>query len=210
MSIIYAIIARGKDTTLIEYTTASGSFPQISRDLVKNIQKDTKMTIAYNDKYYFHYINENNFTYMCLTESTFSKRNAFGFLYELQEKFCDTFTYDQRTVAINYSLNNQFADIIKKLMNQYSSDLENDKISKLKNSVNEIKSIIVENVDKLIDRQNRIELLVRTTSQMNITATNIKQQACQLRRETYWKTMKVKIMIGAAAIVGTIGFFTLI
>jgi len=27
MSIIYAVVARGKDTTLVEYTTASGTFP---------------------------------------------------------------------------------------------------------------------------------------------------------------------------------------
>lgn len=177
MSIIHAVIARGKDTTLVEYTTASGTFPQIARELLKAIDQETKQYIPYNDKFVFHYINENDFTYMCLTDAHFSKKNSFGFLVELQERFVNTFSYDQRMGAINYSLNNAFAETVKKLMNQYNSDLEDDKLVKLKNTLTDLKNVAAANIDNLIQRSNRIELLVRTTSSMNVTANNIKQQA---------------------------------
>lgn len=81
------------------------------------------MIIPYNDKYDFHYINENEFTYMCLTETHFSKKNSFGFLTDLKERFLNTFSYDQRISAINYSLNNSFADSIKKLMVNISQNI---------------------------------------------------------------------------------------
>ena len=83
MSIIYAVVARGKDTTLVEYTTASGTFPQIARDLLRTVEDDSKKFIPYNDKYVFNYINEKDFTYMCLTDTFFPKKNSFGFLIEL-------------------------------------------------------------------------------------------------------------------------------
>ncbi|KAL4476464.1 hypothetical protein ABPG74_010197 [Tetrahymena malaccensis] len=210
MSIIHAVICRGKETALVEYTTASGTFPQIARELLKVVDTETKQFIPYNDKYVFHYINENDFTYMCLTDAHFSKKNSFGFLTDLKERFLNTFTYDQRMGAINYSLNNAFAETIKKLMNQYSSDLEDDKLTQLKHQINDLKNITAANIDNLIQRQNRIELLVRTTSSMNVTANNMKQQAGQIRRETYLRSIRVKLIVGAAAAVGTLGFILLV
>lgn len=116
MAIIYAVVARGKETTLVEYTTASGTFPQIARDILKTVESDGKKFIPYNDKYVFNYISANDFTYMCLTDTIFPKKNTFGFLIELQERFLNTFSYDQRISAINYSLNNAFSETIKNLM----------------------------------------------------------------------------------------------
>ena len=49
-------------------------------------------------------------------------------------------------IAINYSLNNSFAETIKKLMQNYNSDLENDKINTIKGSINDIKNIMVESI----------------------------------------------------------------
>ena len=44
MSIIYTVIARGKDTVLAEYNTASGNFPQVTRNILKKIPDNIRVT----------------------------------------------------------------------------------------------------------------------------------------------------------------------
>lgn len=48
MSIIYSLIARGKDAVLVEYMTASGNFPQITRNLLKKVQRNAKYSFMYD------------------------------------------------------------------------------------------------------------------------------------------------------------------
>lgn len=50
MSIIFALISRGIDVVLCEYTEYAGNFQQISRMLIRKIKKCTKYSIEY-DKY---------------------------------------------------------------------------------------------------------------------------------------------------------------
>ena len=52
MSLFYALIAKSFDIVLCEYTDYSGNFQQISRMLLRKIQKNTKLTVNY-DKYKF-------------------------------------------------------------------------------------------------------------------------------------------------------------
>jgi hypothetical protein len=49
MSIIYALVAKSHDKVLCEYTEYHGNFEQVSRGLLKNIQKDTRATFSYDD-----------------------------------------------------------------------------------------------------------------------------------------------------------------
>jgi hypothetical protein len=41
--------------------------------------------------YHFHYINEQEITYLCLTERIFPKRTAFAFLEEIKSLFCERY-----------------------------------------------------------------------------------------------------------------------
>ena len=85
-------------------------------------------------------------------------------------------------------------------------------------------------IDSLIEKADRIELLVRMTSTLNTSASNIKKQvnivklihfqeqieqkifcqAGQARRETYWRSIRAKVIIGAAGAAAIIGFFIIV
>lgn len=39
------------------------------------------------NSFFFHYINYNNVTYLCMTDSIFSKKTAFDYLNEIKEFF---------------------------------------------------------------------------------------------------------------------------
>lgn len=41
--------------------------------------------------YHFHYINEDDFTYLCLADSLLPKATAFAFLEEMKRLFCEKY-----------------------------------------------------------------------------------------------------------------------
>lgn len=49
MSIIYTLISKGDDKILCDYTEYSGNFEQISRSLLKKVEKNHKATFSYDD-----------------------------------------------------------------------------------------------------------------------------------------------------------------
>ncbi len=49
MSIIYALISKDSDKVLCEFTEYHGNFEQISRTLLKKVQKDHRATFSYDD-----------------------------------------------------------------------------------------------------------------------------------------------------------------
>ncbi len=51
MSIIYTLISKSNDKVLCEYTEYHGNFEQVSRTLLKKVQKDHRATFSYDEAY---------------------------------------------------------------------------------------------------------------------------------------------------------------
>ena len=56
----------------------------------------------------FHYINDNDLTYLCLADSAFKLDLAYRYLEDIKEKFLHKFDHYTVTNAIDYALNNDF------------------------------------------------------------------------------------------------------
>jgi hypothetical protein len=67
MTIFYALLAKGKNIILAEYTEYSGNFQQYTMQLMQRIEADTKKTFEL-EEFLFHYINEDGLTVLCMTD----------------------------------------------------------------------------------------------------------------------------------------------
>ena len=123
MSIIYALIARSSEVVLCEYTEYAGNFQQISRILLRKIKKGSKYSIEYDKqieyrltiiRYKFHYMNENDLTYLCMTEGG-QEELAFAYLAEIKKKFIYNYDYDKIAGFYAYQLE-EFVPTLKQLM----------------------------------------------------------------------------------------------
>ena len=52
MSLIYSMIGRGIDVVLVEHSAVNSNFPQIVRNMMPKLKKNTKLTYLYNQKYF--------------------------------------------------------------------------------------------------------------------------------------------------------------
>ncbi|KAJ9539397.1 hypothetical protein OSB04_032130 [Centaurea solstitialis] len=94
------------------------------------------------------------------------------------------------------SLNKEFGPKLKEQM-QYCVDHpeEISKLSKVKAQVSEVKGVMMENIEKVLDRGEKIELLVDKTENLRSQAQDFRTQGTQMRRKMWLQNMKIKLIV---------------
>lgn len=129
----------------------------------------------------FHFYCEGGFVYMCIADESFGRRLPFSFLNDIKERFVTSFRERGRN-AIAYGLNREFAPILKQQMEYYSKDPSADPYRSVQNDIAQVKDVMVQNIDKVLQRGEHIEMLVDKTEALNEHAVVFKRKATQLKR----------------------------
>jgi vesicle-associated membrane protein 7 len=201
MSIIYALISRG-DVVLTEYAAARGNFIQVTRDLIKRIDPFTtrKMSYSYDDRIHYHIMVESGVIYLCMADSEFAKRRAYSFLVDVKNLFISQYG-DTWQTAIALQFDNQFSRTLQRRADYFSNDPNSDKITAIKTEVEAAKNVVTENIEKLIERGEKIELLVDKTNQLTEESYQFKDKAKKMKMKFWWKNIKFWVILGALAVI---------
>ena len=161
-SIVYTLIARSCKTVLCDYTEFTGNFQQISLLILNRIKKDSKCEIDYND-YKYYYDDENDLTFLCMCEN-FEAEVAFQYLSELKKNFKEK--YEEKIIRTAYSYGlSEFQNSIKNLANSYEKNPKT-KIDKLTNQVTQTAEILHENIEKLLQRNEKLNIIAQKSKRL--------------------------------------------
>merc|ERR1712224_431765 len=205
MAIIYALVSR-QQTVLAENTgtKATGNFATVTRVLLEKIpQQDEKMTLIH-DEYVFHYIVENGICYLCMSDEKNKHRIPFAFLEDTKMKFLNRFGLEMAQEAIAFAMNEEFKSILSDRMDYYNSDDADrsiDNIGTVKSQIDEVKDVMVQNIERVLERGEKIELLVDRTDQLNQQAFRFESSSRSLRRHLYWRQMRCRVIIALVVLV---------
>jgi vesicle-associated membrane protein 7 len=192
MTILYALVARGK-TVLAEYTFTSGNFPTITRVLLGKIpDEDGKMSYVY-DQHVFHYIIDNHIIYMCMCDDMNKRRIPFGFLDDIKQRF--KATYGERAQsAIAFSMSEDFGRVMQKQMDFYNGSGA-DSFAQVNSKLDDVKNIMVQNIEMVLERGEKLELLVDKTDKLQTQAFKFERSSKQLKIAMYWRKIKLYLLI---------------
>jgi len=191
--IVYSLVAKTNGTPLVlaEFTKRSGNFLEITRKILDRIPStDGKKSYVY-DRYVFHYWTEDGLIFLCMTSDNFSRRIAFSFLQDIRSRFLATFgsrNYD----AIGCE---EFSRTLQRQMDYYSNDANADKIRKVRGEIDEVKTHMVQNIEKVLERGERIELLVDKTETLENTAVKFKTSSRTLKKAMWWKNARMLFIL---------------
>jgi vesicle-associated membrane protein 7 len=194
MTIVYSLVAR-KRVVLAEHTSSSGNFPTVTRVLLAKIpdSEDGKMSYVY-DQFVFHYIVNNGMTFLCMASDDTRRRITFSFLEDVMETWRKAYSNIEQT-ALAFSLNDVFGPILKQKMDHFSNNPNSDNIAVVQARIDSVKDIMVENIDQVLQRGEKIELLVDKTEQLNATAYKFEKTSRTLKNELYWRAIRNKVII---------------
>ncbi|KAI9016027.1 putative vesicle-associated membrane protein [Hyaloraphidium curvatum] len=197
MPIIYAVIARQDATVLVDYATSTGNFPQISAHILEKIPPgDSKMTFVY-DRYLFHYIASGGVIYMVMADDQFGRRVPFAFLEDVRGRFEEEYDAGRIETGINFE---DFADVLAERVNYFNSNPSADRVRQVQNEIDQVKDVMVSNIEKVLERGERIEILVDKTDTLNQRSIEFKKRSVQLRRQQWWKNTRVTVLVFFTAV----------
>jgi vesicle-associated membrane protein 7 len=204
MPIIYSLISRSVHV-LAEFTGTqhSGNFSVVSRVLLKKIDASSSHSLSYvYDKYVFHYMVDDGLTYLCMTDNDFPRQQAFKFLKDVQQRFVATYGERAKT-AIAFAFNADFQKVLQSQMQSFnrSHDSQSSKMERVEDEINQVKGVMIENIDKVLQRGEKIELLVDKTEQLNEHAFVFHKGSRDLRRQLWWKNVKLMLLIALIVLV---------
>jgi vesicle-associated membrane protein 7 len=192
-TIRYSVVSRGT-TVLAEQTSSKSNASTVAaRILAKIPTEDGMMSYAY-EKYMFNYIVEGGICYLCMTDEAMQRRIAFSFLQDVKGRWLAT--YGSRGIqAPAYGMQDEFGKVLLRQMKHFSSNAEADKLNRVKNQVEEVKTIMTQNIDSVLQRGERIELLVDKSEDLSANASRFKKGSTALKRAMWWKNVKLTLLI---------------
>ncbi|CAM9451465.1 unnamed protein product [Phaeothamnion confervicola] len=147
------------------------------------------------DDFFFHYVVERGITYLCMADEAARRRVPFAFLEDIRRKFVERFG-DAAQTALAFSMNEEFAPVLQKQMAYYNDDPASDRVSNVKHQIDEVKSSMVENIEKVLERGEKIELLVDKTDRLNQQAFRFDRASKQLQRHMMLRKIKMYAIFG--------------
>ena len=207
MPIIHVLISKNIDTVLCEYTEYQGNFNTIARNFLQKVKPNTRQTIQY-DSYQYHYINKDNITYLCIT-SNFPEDTTFAFLMEVQRQFLDQNDYKDIMKKQSYQLD-YFEKNLKNIMDYYNKCPEKTLSGEIIKNLVDAKSIAIENIEKLIERDDKLNITVQKSDKLYDQSKNINSLANSIKNQKKAEKLRnMRLLIGGGIILVIIIFIIL-
>ncbi|CAG0882805.1 unnamed protein product [Darwinula stevensoni] len=205
MPLLYSVVARGT-TILAKHANCTGNFQEVLNQILPKIPpEDSKLTYSHGS-YLFHYIMEGGIIYLCISDDDFERSRAFLFLNEVKKRF--QMTYGSRVqTALPYAMNSEFSRVLANEMRHFSDARDDDTIAKVQGELDELKHIMVQNIDSLASRGERLELLVNKAENLSASSVTFRTTSRTLARTLWWKNVKMMVI---AVLIGIVALYIIV
>merc|ERR1712038_746646 len=219
MSILYSVIAR-RTTVLARFASCIGNFSEITEVVLAKIwdsdsrpKGDTKATLK-SDSYLYHYMIAGDLVYLCITEDAdvTQRAAAFGYLDTIRQRFESAYGSSVAANVIPFAMNTDFSivmavetkrsnGVVAAANGSAGGSASEDKIERMKDAVEEVKQVMVSNIESIVERGERLDLIVDKAENLSNEAVTFRQSGRRLQRRMWWQNAKMKVAIGVAIIV---------
>jgi len=195
MPILYTVIAKGS-SVLAKYAACVGNFSEVTEQILTKISSENSKLTYSHGSFLFHFVKEDSIVYLCITDDDFERARAFMFLSEIKTRFVQTYGLARIREALPYSMNVDFSPLLATEMKRYSESRSLDAVSKVQGQLDEVKDIMVKNIDNIAARGERLELLVNKAENLNAASVAFQKRSRSVANHMYWKNIKFSLMVG--------------
>lgn len=190
MAIQYALVARGS-VVLAEFGGAGTNAGVIARQVLEKIPGTEDSHLSYSqDRHIFHVKRTDGITVLCMADDSAGRRIPFAFLEDIHGRFVKTYGRACHT-ALAYAMNEEFSRVLNQQMDYYSNDPNADRMNRIKGEMSQVRNVMIDNIDKVLERGDRLELLVDRTANMQGNTIRFRKQARRFRNTVWWRNVKL-------------------
>ncbi|AWP12427.1 Vesicle-associated membrane protein 7 isoform 2 [Scophthalmus maximus] len=165
MAILFAVVARGT-TILAKHAWCGGNFLEVTEQILAKIpSENNKLTYSHG-----------------------------SFLSEVKKRFQTTYGSRAQT-ALPYAMNSEFSSAMAAQMKHHSDPRGSDRITESQMQVDDLKGIMVRNIDLVAQRGEKLELLIDKTENLVDSSVTFKTTSRNLARAMCMKNLKLTVVI---------------
>eukprot|EP01025_Chloroclados_australasicus_P055593 TRINITY_DN6774_c0_g1_i1.p3 TRINITY_DN6774_c0_g1~~TRINITY_DN6774_c0_g1_i1.p3 ORF type:complete len:227 (-),score=20.74 TRINITY_DN6774_c0_g1_i1:701-1381(-) len=201
----HSLVARGT-VSLAEQTLPSVSInvgPLTHKVLQKlvdqNVQDGSRLAFQH-EKYWYHILTSEGFTFMCIVDDKASKRLIYAYLEDISNEFIKRYK-DRAANAIALEYDAEYGPVMKEKMNFYSKNPNADQLDRMKMKVSNVKDIMVSNIERVLERGEKLDVLQNKTDELEEQSTVFKRKAKGLRQTMWQRYMRYAFLSCIAAFV---------
>ncbi|GJN66318.1 hypothetical protein PLICBS_000335 [Purpureocillium lilacinum] len=200
-----------KTTILAECTTsASSQTSSLASLILPKIEHTSPQKLTYtHGQHQIHYVSEapsehpdhpaaGGLTFLVVADASLGRRVPFGFLFEIRNRFFSQFPEDSTDFSDlpNYGAG-AFNGELKSLMVDYgtTSGGRDDAIGNAKREIDDVRGIMTKNIESLLERGERLDLLVDKTDRLGGSAREFRVRSRGLKRQMWWKNVKLMALL---------------
>ncbi|KAH7324742.1 synaptobrevin-domain-containing protein [Stachybotrys elegans] len=202
-------------TILSECTTsASSQTSSLASLILPKIEHASSQKLTYtHGQHQIHYIADSpsdhpdhpsagGLTFLVIADASLGRRVPFGYLFEIRKRFFRDFPESSDFSDMpNYGAGS-FNSELKNLMVEYgaTSGGRDDAIGNAKREIDDVRGIMTKNIESLLERGERLDLLVDKTDRLGGSAQEFRVRSRGLRRQMWWKNVKLMTLLIAVAV----------
>lgn len=135
---------------------------------------------------------------MVIADSSLGRRIPFGFLVEIKKQFLAKYAPEDTDYSELPAYGAAaFNSTLKGLMVSHGTTEEgqNDAIRNVQREMDGVREIMTENIERVLERGERIDLLVDKTDRLGGSARDFRVRSRGLRRRMWWKNVKLMVLL---------------
>ena len=156
---------------------------------------DERNKITSKDENYFFTVTRPNIIFLILVESTYPERLVFQLIDNINEDKIPLMINDETK-----ELNPQGRQALKALVDKYQDQKNFNKIAEIQSDVDEIKTDMKATISKQLQNMDDVRTLEDKSNSLALNAADYKKNAHELERVTWWKNVKLLIIIGVIVV----------
>ena len=130
----------------------------------------------------------------CIVSSELTAYTAMSFINEMKQSFFRSFDAEQVASSANPArLAASFVTNIEKTMEKFDTSAGQKKLTRVKSQIEEVKDVMANNIDKVLERGEKLDDVLEKTDQMKEHALQFKTKGKKLRRMLYCQNIKMKV-----------------
>ncbi|KAF5833666.1 R-SNARE protein, VAMP71-family [Dunaliella salina] len=195
-NIEYVLIARGPVVQAEAWSSGvGGNANLVALKIAEKLgQEDTRVSYT-QDRHMFHCLVRDGLTFLVMAEESFGRRIPFALLEDVKNRFLASYGAAREAVAYEYQT--EFAPVLAERMQFYGTNPQADTLNRVKGDLVEVKHIMIENIEKVLERGEKLDLLVDKTDNLQETAFTFRREARRLRQKLWWKNARMWGVISA-------------
>jgi vesicle-associated membrane protein 7 len=198
-SILYACVVQIKDKAVLADCTYRHSSSQLTQTVQKKIIPLTtspnythvRSSFTADDMLFQISRKNNEIVFLCVTTPGYTAYMAFNFLDKIANTF---FSFYKDATQRSVSICQPFIRILRQ-EGEFFNSPDANKLKKVQSQIDEVKNVMMENLDAVIQRGDKIENLVDKSSTLLDESQSFVTNSTSLKRKMRWRQIKIVLAI---------------